>query len=40
MVMSQASLERTNIRKRAEEIAAKEPQKVAQQLRAWMQEDN
>lgn len=40
MVMSQSALERTNIRKRAEEIAAKEPQKVAQQLRAWMQEEN
>jgi flagellar M-ring protein FliF len=40
MVMSQSTIERNNIRKRAEEIAAKEPQKVAQQLRAWMQEES
>lgn len=30
---------KNDIRRRAEEIAAKEPEKVAQQLRAWMAED-
>jgi hypothetical protein len=30
---------RNDIRRRAEEIAAAEPAKVAQQLRAWMQEE-
>jgi flagellar M-ring protein FliF len=29
---------RTDVRRKAEEIAAKEPAKVAQQLRSWMQE--
>jgi flagellar M-ring protein FliF len=29
---------RTDVRRRAEELAAKEPAKTAQQLRAWMQE--
>jgi flagellar M-ring protein FliF len=29
---------RTEVRKRAEQIASKEPEKAAQQLRAWMQE--
>jgi flagellar M-ring protein FliF len=32
-------LPRSDIRRRAEELAAKEPEKVAQQLRAWMAED-
>ena len=39
-MMSQQQLERTSVRRRAEELAAKEPAKVAQQLRAWMQEEN
>jgi flagellar M-ring protein FliF len=39
MVLSQSALERNGVRRRAEELAAKEPQKVAQQLRAWMQEE-
>jgi flagellar M-ring protein FliF len=30
---------RNDIRRRAEEIAAREPEKVAQQLRTWMQQD-
>ena len=38
-VMSAAAHQRTQVRRRAEELAAKEPAKVAQQLRAWMQED-
>ena len=38
-VMSAATVERNNVRRRAEELAAKEPQKVAQQLRAWMQDE-
>jgi flagellar M-ring protein FliF len=37
--MSAQVQQRNNVRRRAEEIAAKEPQKVAQQLRAWMQEE-
>ena len=39
MMMSQAQVERSSVRRRAEELAAKEPAKVAQQLRAWMQEE-
>ncbi len=41
MMAPTAQLERprNDIRRRAEEIAAKEPEKVAQQLRAWMAED-
>ena len=35
---SAAASARTSVRKRAEQIAAKEPEKAAQQLRAWMQE--
>lgn len=38
-VMSASSVERNNVRRRAEELAAQEPQKVAQQLRAWMQDE-
>ena len=38
-VLSAAAIERGNVRRRAEELAAKEPQKVAQQLRAWMQDE-
>jgi flagellar M-ring protein FliF len=38
-VMSATVQQRNSVRRRAEELAAKEPQKVAQQLRAWMQED-
>jgi flagellar M-ring protein FliF len=38
-VLTPAAVERNNVRRRAEELAAKEPQKVAQQLRAWMQEE-
>jgi hypothetical protein len=30
---------RNDTRKKAEEIAAQEPAKAAQQVRAWMQED-
>jgi flagellar M-ring protein FliF len=37
--MSATAQQRNNVRRRAEELAAKEPAKVAQQLRAWMQED-
>jgi flagellar M-ring protein FliF len=38
-VMSVASMERNNVRRRAEELASAEPQKVAQQLRSWMQDE-
>jgi flagellar M-ring protein FliF len=38
-VVNVAAQQRSNVRRRAEELAAKEPQKVAQQVRAWMQED-
>lgn len=38
-VLSATVQQRNSVRRRAEELAAKEPQKVAQQLRAWMQED-
>jgi flagellar M-ring protein FliF len=37
--LSATAQQRSNVRRRAEELAAKEPAKVAQQLRAWMQED-
>jgi flagellar M-ring protein FliF len=37
--LSTAAMQRNSVRRRAEELAAKEPQKVAQQLRAWMQEE-
>jgi flagellar M-ring protein FliF len=39
VALSQTAIERNNVRRRAEELAAKEPQKVAQQLRAWMAEE-
>jgi flagellar M-ring protein FliF len=37
--LEMAVAERANLRKRAEQLATNEPQKAAQQLRSWMQEE-